>query len=268
VAANSKTFLALAASALILGACGQKAGFAAGQDQAASEAPDLGYRKPPELRGAAKAADGTVSLNGVARPSSRVRLLSLSGVRVDTTAEGSSGDWRMLLGPVTEPALYDLVGDPDGQKVQAEGLVTVLPGAPTVALLRAGAGAQVQGAAQGVLKILAVDYDGGGGVVVSGRAKAGAPVRVMADGQLPAEGVAGVADPDGRFSLTLPKPLQPGPHHLQATTPQASAAVDVTLTPAQTPQDGRYQVQAEPFGWRIDWTTAASGLQTTLLLGG
>jgi hypothetical protein len=196
-------------------------------------------------------------------PSSLVRMVSPAGARVETTADGS-GAWTAPLGPVSEPALYRLASESGGRRVEAEGLVAVLPGAPIVALLRAGAGAEVQEPAAETLRILAVDYDGGGGAVVSGRARAGAPVRIMVDGQ---PGLEGAAGGDGRFSLSLPKPLAPGPHRLQASTPQAVAAVDVVVSPPEPPKDGPYRAVADRSGWRIDWTTAGGGAQTTLLLG-
>jgi hypothetical protein len=153
-----------------------------------------------------------------------------------------------------------------GQRVEAEGLIAVLPGAPTAAVLRAGAGAQVTpGADKATLKIQAVDYDMAGGAVVSGRAGAAAPVRVLVDGQVAAEGAAGA---DGRFSLTLPKALPPGRHRLEAMTPQGAAEADVAVTPPAPPRNAPYQAQAEPFGWRVDWITPGGGAQTTLLLAG
>ena len=152
-----------------------------------------------------------------------------------------------------------------GQTVQAEGFIAVLPGAPTVALLRAGFGAVVQDPGNAPLKILAVDYDVAGGAVVSGRASAASPVRVLVDGQLAAPGAAGS---DGRFSLTLPKPLTPGHHLLQVQTPKATAGTEVVVTPPAPPHDAPYQARVETFGWRVDWTTPSGGAQTTLLPGG
>lgn len=253
---------AVVALAGALGGCGPSGGFGARQAQTGADAPDPGYRAPPQVRDVAKGADGSVSLSGRAMPSSRVRMVSPAGVQVETVADGS-GVWTAPIGPVSEPVLYRLAEEAGGQRVEADGLVAVLPGAPTVAVLRAGSGAEVvRDAGQGPLKILAVDYDVAGGAVVSGRAGAGVSVRVLVDGQAAMEGAVGA---DGRFSLTLPKPLAPGNHHLQAVTRQAAAETDIVVTPPAPPKDGPYQAQALTAGWRLDWITPGGGAQTTLL---
>ncbi|HEY4031821.1 MAG TPA: hypothetical protein VGM25_15865 [Caulobacteraceae bacterium] len=234
------------------------------QAQSGAAAPDPGYRDPPQVSGVAAAADGGVSLSGRALPSSQVRMISPTGARVETRADGQ-GAWTAPIGPVSEPSLYRLAEEAGGERVEAEGLVAVLPGAPTVALLRAGFGAEVVGpVGKTPVEILAVDYDAAGGAVVSGRAKAASPVRVLVDGQ-PA--IEGAADGHGRFSLTLPKPLPPGRHSLQAITPQGAAETEVAVTPPAPPKDAQYVAQAQPYGWRVDWITPGGGAQTTLLPG-
>jgi hypothetical protein len=259
---RSATSLALA-SVLALGACNRPA--APGAAQASTDAPDPDYRQPPKLAGFVKAADGAVSLSGLASLSSPVSLTSLAGVQVPTTADGS-GAWTAPLGPVSEPAFYSLAEEASGRRVEAEGQIAVLPTSPTVVLLRAGDGAEVlQERPTAGVSILAVDYDGGGGTVVSGVAPAGAAVRVSVDGQ---PVIDGAAKPDGRFSLILPKPLEPGLHHLRAQTAKGAAEAAVPITPPVPPKDRPYQASSAPFGWRIDWITAGGGAQTTLLLGG
>ena len=258
----SATVLALA-SVLAFGACSRPASRDVAEASAATPDPD--YRQPPKLGGFIKAVDGAVSLSGRASLSSPVSLTSLAGVQVPTTANGS-GAWTAPLGPVSEPAFYSLAEEASGRRVEAEGQIAVLPGAPTVALLRAGDGAEVllDRPTTGV-NILAVDYDGGGGTVVSGVAPAGAAVRVSVDGQ-PA--IDGAARPDGRFSLILPKPLEPGVHRLRAQTAKGAVEASVPITPPAPPKDRPYQASSQPYGWRVDWITAGGGVQTTLLLGG
>jgi hypothetical protein len=253
------------ALALALAGCNRADPFAAGGARAGAEPPDPGYRAPPSVARVGKSGDGSVTLSGRALPSSQVRMVSPAGASIETRADGS-GAWTAALGPVSEPTLYRLAEDANGQHIDAEGLLAVLPGAPIVALLRAGAGAQVApDADKAALRILAVDYDMAGAAVVSGRARPGAPVRVMVDGQVAMEGTAGA---DGRFALTLSKPLSPGRHRLQASTPQAAAEADVAVTPPMPPKNAPYQAQAQPFGWRVDWITPGGGAQTTLLLAG
>jgi hypothetical protein len=209
-----------------------------------------------------RGSDGSFTLEGRAMPSSQVRLASPFGARLDTTADGK-GEWRAPLGPVSEPVLYGLSAALDGRRVQAEGYVAITPGGPTVALLRAGAGALVLDGGKPTLRLLAVDIDSGGGTVVSGRAAPNAPVRVMVDG---AGAMQAAPSPDGRFSLTLPKALPPGPHLIQVTDPAGRAAdAAVSVGPIPPPPEGPYQATSRNGGWRIDWMTPGMGLQTTLL---
>lgn len=254
----------MAALALVSAAgCSRQDSFPASNTAAGGDAPNPGYRAAPQLAGVTLGPDGAVTLAGRAMPSSQVLMVSPAGVSIETTADGS-GAWTALLGPVSEPALYRLAAESGGRRVEAEGLVAVLPGVPAVALLRAGAGAEVEDPGKGALKILAVDYDSGGGAVVSGKGRAGAPVRVLVDGQLAIEGAA---DAGGRFSLSLPKPLAPGIRRLQVLTPQAMSAADITVAEPVPPKDGPYRAVPDPAGWRINWVTPGGGPQTTLLLG-
>lgn len=259
----SATTLALA-SALALPACKRSSSAPAPNAQAAGAPADPGYRAPPQLRGWQAGAQGSVSLKGRAWPSSKVRMVSPAGLELDTTADGS-GAWTLPLGPVSAPSLYRLAEEAGGRRVDAEGLVAVLPGPPVVALLRAGFGAEVEDrGAGGALKILAVDYDSGGGAVVSGRAAASAMLKLDVDGQPAGDGVAG---PDGRFSLVLAKPLGAGAHRLHVQGPRGEASTSVQVTPPDPPKDSPYRVQAQPSGWRIDWVTVGEGAQTTLIFG-
>ena len=251
-------------SAATLASCGQPKTVAAQQAPPPADTSDPGYRAAPQVGGVTLAADGAVTLSGRALPSSQVRMDS-PGAHIEAPTNGS-GIWSASMGPVTEPALYSLTQAAGGQTVEAGGYVAVLPGAPTVALLRAGLGAEVvQASGKGALKILAVDYDAAGAAVVSGRASGPSPVRVLVDGQVLVEGSAG---PDGRFSLTLSKPLPTGGHRLQAVTPKAEADAEVVVTPPAPPKGAPYQAHTQSFGWRVDWITPGGGAQATLLLAG
>ena len=258
---NASAAILVVASALA--ACNRSPS-SAPQAQAAGSPADPGYRAPPQLRGWEAARDGSVSLKGRAWPASKVRMVSPAGIEQDTTADGS-GAWTLQLGPVSEPGLYRLAEESGARHIDAEGLIVVLPGQPVVALLRAGYGAEVQDRGPGgVLKILAVDYDSGGGTVVSGRAAPAATVRLLVDGQPAGEGAAGA---NGRFSLILTKPLVMGGHRLQLQTAKGEASAAVDITPPDPPKDSPYRAQTQPSGWRIDWVTASEGPQTTLILG-
>ena len=258
---NARALVLASAAVFALAACNRAPNLPGRQAQAGADAPDPGYRPAPRVSATSTAADGSVSLSGRALPSSQVRMASPAGARIETRADGS-GAWTAAIGPVSEPTLYRLAEEVGGERVEAEGLVAILPGAPTVALLRAGSGAEViEDIGKAPLKILAVDYDAAGFAVVSGRASSASPVRVLVDGQPVMEGATG---PGGRFSLTLPKPLPPGRHRLAAMTPQATAETEVAVTPPAPPKDGPYQAQVQTFGWRVDWITPGGGAQTTL----
>jgi hypothetical protein len=203
-------------------------------------------------------------LEGRAMPSSRVRLASPAGAIVETTADGS-GAWTAALGPVSEPTLYGLSAETGGRRVQAEGYVAVMPGAPTVALLRAGAGASIVDGAGPGLRLEAVDFDAAGSAVLSGRARANSPLRVVVDGAVLMEGHGGA---DGRFSLALPKPLPFGLRRIQVLGPGETTGAEVLLAPPAPPADSPYHAEVDGLGWRIDWITPGGGPQTTLLLAG
>jgi hypothetical protein len=246
--------------ALGLAACGQ--GDSRAVPAAAPAAPDPGYLAAPQIIDLAHGADGSVTLSGRAMPSSQVRLASPGGARMETIADGK-GEWRAPLGPVSEPVLYGLSAEKDGRRVQAEGYVAITPGGPTVALLRAGSGALVLDDAKAGLRLLAVDVDSAGATVVSGRALANAPLRVVVDG---AAVIEAAASPDGRFGVTLPKALPPGPHHIEVVTARDSAAATITVGAIPPPTEGPYRMTPQNGGWRVDWITPGMGLQSTLLL--
>jgi hypothetical protein len=252
----------LGAAALAMVACGKADSGSA--PAAPGDTPDPGYLAAPQIVALVRAPDGALSLAGRATPSSQVRLASPSGARLETTADGK-GDWRTQLGPVSEPALYGLSAEADGRRIQGEGYVAILPGRPTVALLRAGSGAQVlDGAPGGTVRLLALDIDSGGATVVSGLAAAGAPVRLLIDEVVAIQAAAGA---DGRFSLILPKALPPGAHTIRALTAKAHADAAVTITAIAPLTDGPYRITPAGGGWRVDWMTPGVGRQTTLLLG-
>ena len=251
------------AAGLALAGCGRSRPFPTAASPAPTQAADPGYRGPPQLTGMIRAADGSLSLVGRAMASSHVRLASPVGALQETVADGK-GAWRAALGPVSEPALYGLSAEADGRRVQAEGYVAVLPSAPEVALLRAGAGAELLDGGGATPRIQAIDFDGSGNAVVSGRAAPSSPLRVLVDGTAVMDGAAGG---DGRFSLTLPKPLVQGERRIQVMAPKAVDGVLVQISSAQPlAADGPYRATAIKTGWRIDWLTPGGGAQSTLLL--
>jgi hypothetical protein len=116
---------------------------------------------------------------------------------------------------------------------------------------------------KGPLRILSVDFDRKGGVVVSGIGPPSRTVSLIADGA--ARGRA-LVDADGRFTFPFDEPLTPGTHMLEAVEGAAHSGAGVTLTPPTPLTAGPYRAVREVDGWRIDWLTPGGGAQATLLL--
>jgi hypothetical protein len=253
----------LAAAALFLGtlpaACG---GRQAASDAAAARgepATEAGYRPPPDATLVQRLPGGAILLGGVADPASRVRLASPGGAITQASVDARGG-WRARLAPSADVRLFGLAAVEHGRTVQAEGYLAVTPGG-IAAQLRAGAGALVL-AGRGPLRILALDYDRKGGAVLSGTARPGASLAILADET--ARGRASVGA-DGRFAMAFDEPLASGVHRLAAVDGPNRAEITASLTPAAALTRGPYRAEQEPSGWRIDWLTPGGGLQTTLL---
>jgi hypothetical protein len=171
------------------------------------------------------------------------------------------GAWRARLPASDAVRLFGLAAIDHGRTVQSEGYLAVTPGGLS-AQLRAGAGARVI-VAKGPLRILSIDFDRKGGVVVSGIGPPGATVSLMADGA--ARGRV-LADADGRFTFPFDEPLTSGSHTLEAVDGAARSGASVILTPPAPLTAGPYRAAREADGWRIDWLTPGGGAQATILL--
>jgi hypothetical protein len=255
-----------AVAALAMGACGrsdkewrQEAGGAAGAEQAA---PHAGYLKPPRLVSAVRQGGG-VALEGEAAPQSSVRLRAPTGEVLEGKAD-AAGRWRLLAPMAAEPRLYGLSMTLEARTVQAQGYLTVTPSG-TAALLRAGAGAMVIGQSSASPRMLAIDYDGSGGGVISGVAAPGAGLGVRVDRTPRGQGKAGE---DGRFTLSLDKALEAGGRTIQVAGEGGEQQIVVEVSAPQPPEAGPVRSTQTPVGWRIDWMTPGGGLQTTQLLEG
>jgi hypothetical protein len=223
---------------------------------------DSGYREPPQPRSAVRGPNGVVvQLSGQALPGAIVRLASPRGQHEEVQAD-ASGAWS-LTAPPGAAAIYGLSQDSGGRRDQAQGYLAVLPsGSPAAAELRSGAGALSLAAPIRRPAISAIDYDGTGAAVVSGWAVAGQALRVMIDGTMVDEGATGA---DGRFFLSLPKPLARGAHTVQVLSPGGGAQADVDVSPPP-PFAGALHASRRGAGWRLDWTTPTGGVQTTELV--
>jgi hypothetical protein len=202
----------------------------------------------------------TVVLSGQALPGAQVRLASPAGQHVEAQAD-SAGAWT-LTAPATGAAIYGLSQQAEGRRDQAQGYLAVLPsGSPAAAVLRSGAGAVTFNPTAARPAITAIDYDGTGAAIVSGWAAARQPLKVSVDGAVVDEGAAAA---DGRFFLSLPKPLAAGTHAVQVMGPVGAAQVSVDIAPS-APLAGVLRASRRGAGWRLDWATPSGGVQTTEL---
>ena len=218
------------------------------------------YRPPPLVLGAALAAQDRTQITGRTDPNSRVRLAAPAGVAV-YARPAPDGAWRISLPPSAQMRLFGLSMIEGGRAVPAEGYIALTPEGEA-AQLRSGAGAVVL-APPAAFRILAVDFDRKGGAVVSGTASPGGAVEASVDGA-PAGEVA--ADSQGRYALPLSRPLGSGRRLLHIAAGNLASAVEIEMTPPQTPAGSPFRAQRTPAGWRIDWITPGGGVQSTVLV--
>ena len=232
--------------------------------QTPTPAPGAAYQTPPAPTGA-RLVGGRPVLTGTARPDTRVRVTVIPDPAPIWTTSDGVGGFEVTLPPSTAPRLLALsmeipaTGGP-ARRVQAEGYVFLAPDG-RVALLRAGAGARVLGAATDAIQILSLDFDRAGGVVISGAAPPGASLNAQVDGV--SRGRA-EADPRGRYAIAL-EPLSGGQHRFEVAGAGRSATVALAVSPA-APLSVPFRAEAAGSGWRIDWMTPGGGLQSTLVL--
>ncbi|CAN5346537.1 hypothetical protein BH10PSE3_BH10PSE3_11760 [soil metagenome] len=228
-------------------------------EQAASHA---GYLKPPRLVSAVRQG-ATVVLSGEADPMANVRLGAPTGEVLVSKAD-AAGHWRLTVPLAAEPRLYGLSMTLENRTVQAQGYMMVTPSANAV-LLRAGTGAQVLGQSSSSPRVLAIDYDRGGGGVISGVGSPGAGLGVRVDRATRGEGKV---DDDGRFTLSLSQALEAGARTIQVAGEGGEQQVVVEVSAPQAPTAGPVRSTLTPVGWRVDWMTPGGGVQTTQLLEG
>ncbi|HVY34985.1 MAG TPA: hypothetical protein VG960_11265 [Caulobacteraceae bacterium] len=260
---NTAVLAAIVLASFALNGCGRSAPWtrtASPVDTPAADADDSGYREPPQVKGAQREPGGAVVLTGQALPGATVRLASPDGRAEQTTAD-ASGAWS-LTAPRGGAAIYGLSQEVGGRRQQAQGYLAVLPhGEPAAAVLRSGAGAVALARGSARPAITAIDFDGTGAAVVSGWAGSSQPLKVLVDGTSVDEGTSG---PDGRFFLSLPKPLGAGMRSVQVVSPTGATRVgaDVSPPPVFT---GVMHAVPRGAGWRIDWSTPTGGIQSTEL---
>ena len=262
-------FATVCAAGLLLAGCHRGASdpASAAPDQPASSL-ETGYARPPEVNTAGRTS-GAVMLSGRSDPNARIRLSAPDGNAYGATAT-AAGTWTLavpIAADMREFGLSEVLGDPadaNSRNIQGLGYFAVLPasGRPAVRL-RAGGGSEVIGDIEAAPQLTAVDYDSGGGAVVSGLARPGAPVRVSVDGAAPVE-----ARPDARgwFSIALPGMLKPGAHQAVLQSAGGTRQAGFAISPAAPISGVPCRGQRMAGGWRIDWLTPGGAAQTTLVL--
>lgn len=225
-------------------------------------AAEAAYVAPPSITGLRFGAQA-VTLEGSAAPGAQVMLGTPTGETLSATAD-PDGRWTAQAPAVRTVRLYGLFMTVEGRKVMSEGYLALTPDG-RAALLRAGGGARVLAQGSRPPRILAIDYDNGGGAVISGVGTAEADVGLRIDRFA---GGASVVGPDGRFAIAVVRPLPAGDHAFEVA---GEGGEDSVIAPtARAEPVGAAVFRAAPLpdgGWRIDWTTPGGGVQSTLLPG-
>jgi hypothetical protein len=261
---STRNAYAIALTLALLAGCGRAgADWRVGKANQAADAPSAGYVRPPQLGGAARAADGGTVLSGQGEADVRLRLASPDGGAYGATAD-DAGRWTLTLPASTDVRLFGLSEETGGRVIQGEGYIAVLPapGRPA-ALLRAGGGAAPL-ADSPDLQITAVDFDAAGGGVVSGTDRPGAALRATIDGAAAGETHA---SQHGHFAMALTSALKSGVRQVEVQSGAASVQASVAVSPPPPAITGLpYRGERVDGGWRIDWLTPGGGPQSTLVL--
>ncbi|RAK52327.1 hypothetical protein [Phenylobacterium deserti] len=224
----------------------------------ASEGDASGYLAPPVVA-EARLEGGQAQLAGEAAPRAEVRLASPTGEALQVKAD-AEGRWRIVLPPAGRPRIFGLSMRVGERRTQAPGYVVVAPNGQA-ALLRAGVGAQRLDQPSR-LRIGAVDFDGQGATVLSGRAPPNALLAVRVDGR---HATDGRADEEGRYSIALPTPA--GRRRFEVVSDGVAQTLEVDLARAPPLAEGPLRSQFSPSGLQLDWLTPGGGVQSTILPG-
>ena len=159
-------------------------------------------------------------------------------------------------------------GDRPGTLLAGETAAPTIFQAPRLAVAPAGGARSGQGA--DTLSIDVIDYDSQGNVIISGRARPGARLRIYLDNR-PAGTVE--ADAKGRWRFTPKSPLAPGTYALRVdqvgTGGKVIARVEIPFTRAAAlaslPGESVIVVQPGNSLWRIARRSYGRGVQYTVI---
>ena len=234
-------------------------------DPAAAEAAQAGYAAPPRVE-RVQVSGGVMVVQGVAAPGARVRITDGQGA-YGGTADGQ-GAWRVETPTTSAVRLLTVAAESGQRTLEAEGRLLVLPG-PSALLLRPGHGALPVGPAPSEgARIVSIDVASDGAAAVSGLAAPSSPAVTRIDGVPPDPNIAvgsGAADASGRFSIILARPLGPGEHLVEVSTPGGVARANVAVAPLD-PGPAPFVAASDPAGWRVAWRAPGGGVQTTYVL--
>ena len=257
-----RTCLIAALVATFVSACSErpKSG-AAASDGAEPKASD--YVESPTVLSAVRGPGGALTLAGRAAADSIVRLSTPEGQSWGMTA-GSNGDWSFSVPVAGQPRMLSLTAESGGRAVHADGVLIVLP-RPAIPLVvaRVGYGAIAINRRVDRPVIVALDYDGGGGAIVSGLARPGASIKLMFDNTLEGEARA---DKNGLFAAPAVKhPLSPGDHLVRIEAPEGAAQLSTRIVMSEPLGGMVYRATRQDDGWRLDWRAGEHATQTTLI---
>jgi nucleoid-associated protein YgaU len=228
--------------------------------------------------------DGSTVIAGRALPGAEITVLA-NGAEVARATADERGEWVVLLEKPLAPGdaeLTLLAKNPDGNEQKSLQIVTV--SIPTkkdelalVVISEPGKGSRMlQGpgvaAVSGSLVLEAVDYDEIGNVILSGRADAGASLRVYLSGKPVGDTVA---NKDGRWELRPKNPIVPGHYQLRVDqidkTGKVVSRVEVPFergNPAdiiKALSEGKVVIQPGNNLWNISRRLYGSGFRYTVI---
>ena len=221
------------------------------------------YFEAPTIRGAVRGPGGVLTLNGRAGADSIVRLSSPEGQSWGMTAS-PTGDWSFVVSVGDQPRMLALTAETGGRAVHSDGALIILPRPAIPAVVsRAGYGATAVARQIDRPVIVSVDYDGGGGAIVSGLAHPGSSVKLLLDGTVEGEGRA---DTTGHFSAPAVKhPLSPGDHVIRIEATEGAAQLATLIVRAAPLGGAMYRSVRQDDGWRLEWRAGEHATQTTVV---
>lgn len=255
---TSLILAALILSGTGLSACHPRDTQAANDDESALHA--AGYARAPVITGVSQGDSSTFVVTGLASQDGRVRIVYQGNRATGVTAD-SNGRFRAEVPATLVGGVYDLSMDDNGRPMHADGRLFIPPGHPEKAVMLRSGSPSVPVANAGTV-IAVIDIGGNGGAAVSGRAAAGAVVKLLDGGDLRGQVKS---DSMGDYSVTTriePPTATPvtWTFTLQAGTTSVDKAVSVSL-----PAAAADQVSVVDGGWRVDWGLPGGGVQSTFV---